>query len=153
MAGGTTEVQGRLQWRRVALLGGLALAVGWPALQGHPADGFPVSSYPMFASDRGRTVVLATAVGRTHDGDERRLGPQAIGGGDEVMLAAEAARLAVRAGPAEARRFCEEVAARLAGDAEWAALGVPPVVRDAVADPAAAEPPERVDVHARCDVG
>ena len=153
MGGGTTAAApARPRWRRAAALIGLALVVGWPALQGHPADGFPVSSYPMFSSDRGRVVVLATAIGRTADGDEHRLGPGAIGGGDEVMLAAEAARLAVGAGPGEAARFCREVAARLAGDDEVVAVEVRSEVRDAVADPRAARAPEAVEVHARCDV-
>ena len=142
---------GRARWRRAALLGALALAVGWPALQPHPADGFPVSSYPMFASDRGRVVVLATAVGRAASGGERRLGPGAIGGGDEVMLAAEAARLAVAGGPGEARRFCAEVAERVAEE-DVVAVEVRTEVRDAVADPDAGDPPQAVQVHARCEV-
>jgi hypothetical protein len=151
VAGGTSaEVQGR--WRHRLLLGAVALAVAWPALQDEPADGFPVSSYPMFAGDRDRIVVLATAVGRTADGDERRLGPHAVGGGDEVMLAASAARLAVAGGPEEVRRYCAEVAERVAGDDDVVRVEVRTEVRDAVADPDAERPAESVEVHASCEV-
>ena len=134
-------------------MGGAALAVAWPALQPHPADGFPVSSYPMFASDRGRDVVLATAVGVTEGGGEVRLGPQAVGGGDEVMLAASAARRAVGAGADEAQRYCREVAERVAGGAGpdgVIAVEVRTEHRDAVADPRAQQPADEVEVHASC---
>lgn len=141
-------------WRRAALLV-LAVAVGAPALQPDPADGFPVSSYPMFATDRGRVVVLATAVGVTREGDERRLGPQAVGGGDEVMLAASAARLAVSGSSADARRYCREVADRVAdgaGPDDVTAVEVRTEERDAVADPQARRPARDVVAHARCTV-
>jgi hypothetical protein len=133
----------------------LALAVGWPALRSSPGDGFPVSSYPMFASDRGRIVTLATAVGLTDRGEELRLGPPAVGGGDEVMLAASAARLAVAGSGPDARRYCSEVADRVAdgaGPAEVTMIEVRTEERDAVADPRARRPARGLTVHARCEV-
>jgi hypothetical protein len=142
---------GSTRWVRVAGLATLAAVVAWPALVPHPADGFPVSSYPMFASDRDRTVVLATAVGLTAEGEVHRLGPGTIGGGDEVMLAAEAARLAIAAGRTEARRFCAEVADRV-DDEDLRLVQVRTETRDAVADPRARELPLAVEVHAECPV-
>jgi hypothetical protein len=142
------------RWR-VLVLAGLALVVGWPALASEPADGFPVSSYPMFAGDRDRVVVLATAIGRTAGGEEQRLGPHAVGGGDEVMLAASAARRAIAAGGAEPARFCGEVARRVAdgaGPDDVVRVEVRTERRDAVADPRAERPAEAVTVHASCEV-
>jgi hypothetical protein len=135
--------------RRVALLVALAAVVAWPALDPSPSDGFPISSYPMFASDRGRVVVVATAVGLDASGAAHRLDPHAIGGGDEVMLAASAVRRAV-AGD-DAPRFCREVAGRV-DDAGVVAVEVRTERRDAVADPTADDPPLDVTVHARCEV-
>lgn len=140
--------------RRAALLAVLAAVLAWPAVDPTPSDGFPVSSYPMFASDRGRVVEVATAIGVDSDGGRHRLDPHAIGGGDEVMLAASAVRRAVAAGPDEAERFCAEVADRLAGDGDRdiVAVEVRTEVRDAVADPTADDDPLDVRVHARCEV-
>jgi hypothetical protein len=136
--------------RRVVLLLLLAAAVLWPALQPHPADGFPISSYPMFARRSGTVVRLATAVGIDADGDEHRLGPGPLGGGDEVVLAAELARRAVDEGRASAEAFCEEVAARV--DDDIVTVEVRVEERDAVADIGADDAPLDVDVHARCQV-
>src|SRR5690606_41860109 len=84
----------------------------WPALRHPPRDGFPLSTYPMFASDRGTLSVVATAVGVT-DGEARvRLSPHALAGTDEPMLAVSTARRAVEGGRAEP--WCDEVADRLA---------------------------------------
>jgi hypothetical protein len=137
--------------RRAAVLVVLAAAVAWPAVDPSPSDGFPVSSYPMFASDRGRIVDVATAVGLDDRGAALRLDPHAIGGGDEVMLAASAVRRAVAAGGAEAARFCAEVAGRV-DDPHVVAVELRTERHDAVADPTADRPPVAVTVHARCEV-
>lgn len=139
--------------RRAALLAVLAAVLAWPAVDPTPSDGFPVSSYPMFAGDRGRIVEVATAVGVDEDGRRHRLDPHAIGGGDEVMLAASAVRRAVDAGPDETARFCAEVADRLAPDGETVAVEIRTELRDAVADPTADDEPRELRVHARCGVG
>lgn len=152
---GGPDLRARRSWWRVAGLVVLGGVVAWPAVQSDPSDGFPISSYPMFARDRGRVAELATVVGLTAGGEERRLGPQAIGGGDEVMLAASAARRAVLAGPDEARRFCREVAGRVAGGDgpdDVRRLEVRTERRDAVADPRAEAPALDVEVHASCPV-
>lgn len=138
--------------RRAALLAAVGLLVVSPALRPDRPDGFPLSSYPMFSTDRGRIAHLATAVGIDAAGAEHRLGPHAVGGGDEVMLAASAVRRAVAAGAAEAERFCAEVAGRVDGDDGVVEVEVRTEVRDVVADPGAEGPPLDVRRHARCPV-
>jgi hypothetical protein len=135
--------------RRVALLLSLALVVLWPALHPSASDGFPLSTYPMFAHDTGSVRAIVTVVGIDVAGAVHRLDPHAIGGGDEVMLAAEAARYAVRDG--SATEYCAEVAARVDDDTT-VAVEVRTEVRDAVADVDASRPADEVRVHARCEV-
>lgn len=137
--------------RRVALLAGLALVVGWPAVQPHAADGFPVSNYPMFARRSGSVVALDTAVGIDVDGVVHRLGPAALGGGGEVMLASELARRAVDEGDDSTAAYCREVADRI-DDVTIARVEVRTEVRDAIADVAADDAPIDVVVHATCEV-
>ena len=135
--------------RRAALLVCVGAVVLFPALQPQHGDGFPLSTYPMFAADRGSVVAISTAVGIDGDGDVHRLDPSDIGGGDEPMLAAEAARVAVRDGDAGA--YCDEVAARV-DDRSITTVEVRTEVRDAVRDVDASEPADEVRVHARCEV-
>lgn len=132
----------------------VALVVAWPALRRPPTDGFPLSTYPMFASDRGPESVVATAVGRTADGERVRLTPQALAGSSQPMLAVSTARRAVASGDAE--RWCEEVARRATGEEH----GGEPIVQievvvethDAVAHLVDDAPPLDVEVHATCPV-
>jgi hypothetical protein len=89
-----------------------ALAVLAPAAWPHASDGFPISSYPMFTSERDRTIGLDTVV-LEHDGRRTRLSPQAIGGTDEVVLASTTVSNAIAAGPGAVARLCREVARRV----------------------------------------
>lgn len=99
----------RTRWLVTAAVG---LAVLAPALLPDGADGFPISSYPMFTSDRGRVMALDTVV--LVEGPERhRLSPEAIGGTDEIVLAAVTVTEAIAAGPGALDRLCREVAARV----------------------------------------
>ncbi|MDP1818433.1 MAG: hypothetical protein Q8K58_00890 [Acidimicrobiales bacterium] len=138
--------------RRAVLLVLLAVVVLWPAAQRDPADGFPVSSYPMFAKRSGTVVRLATAVGIDRDGDVHRLGPHPISGSDEVVLAAELTRRAVEEGHESSAALCREVAARVDPNEDVVSIEVRTEVRDAVADVRAEEDPLEVLVHARCAV-
>lgn len=83
-----------------------------PALGNSPADGFPLSTYPMFAADRGREATIATAVGLTASGEVERLTPVLLAGTDEPILAVRTADLAVSTG--DSGQWCEEVATRVA---------------------------------------
>jgi hypothetical protein len=80
-------------------------------------DGFPLSTYPMFARDRGRIVEVPTVV-VVRDGTVERLSPSAIAGTDQVIEASVVVADAVRAGPAATAALCEEVLGRVDGAEE-----------------------------------
>jgi hypothetical protein len=103
-------------WTRVAVLVAVALVMAWPALRRPPVDGYPLSTYPMFATDRGDTSTIATAVGVTSGGEVVRLSPEMLSGSDEPMQAISTAANAVRDGRADA--WCAQVAARVGDDVE-----------------------------------
>jgi hypothetical protein len=131
----------------VAIAG--VVLVATPAVLGR--DSFPLSDYPMFADDRGRESVIATAVGVTADGDRERLSPELIGGTDEpVLAAAAAARATVSSSGAAA--LCDDIAARAGGRDDLRAIEVVTERYDTVAYFESDEPPESTTVHARCPV-
>lgn len=134
--------------RRAVVLLAVALIVAWPALRRPPTDGFPLSTYPMFASDRGPTSVVATAVGRTAEGDRHRLSPEVLAGSDESMMAIAAANRAVRDDRAD--EWCREVAAR-ADPTEVARVEVVVETHDAVASLADDADPLAIEVLATCE--
>lgn len=133
----------------------MLVAMLGPPLRDPPRDSYPLSTYPMFSTDRGRLSSIATAVGTTIRGEEVRLSPELIGGGDEPMLAVQTAADAVRAGPAGSLELCEQVARRVAGSdlTEVVEIVVRTEVRDNVAWFADGErrPVEIVEA-ARCEV-
>ena len=120
-----------------------------PALRPTPRDGFPLSTYPMFASDRGREATVVTAVGVEDGGGVARLDPETIADTDEVMLAAATVRRAVAGGTAD--RLCAEIAARLAGTAVQA-VEIRTEAYDSVAYFDGETDPLAVTVHDRCGV-
>lgn len=103
------------------MLVAVALVMVWPALRRPPVDGFPLSTYPMFASDRGATSTISTAVGITEDGAVVRLSPEVLAGSDQPMQAISTASAAIRDGWSD--RWCEQVAARV-GDADVVTIEV-----------------------------
>lgn len=134
--------------RRLAPLLAALLVLG-PLLRSPDSDSYPLSTYPMFATDRGREAAIATAVGVDVDGKVSRLGARVIGGTDEVILAATTVSAAVRRG--EVDELCREIARRLT-----ATDVVVVVVRTEVIDVVdhvgkGGEPPE-VSEHGRCRV-
>jgi hypothetical protein len=102
--------------RRAAALASLAIAgaVALPVVRGPGHDSYPLSTYPMFARDRGRTSVLDTAVALDQAGRQLTLRPELIGGTHEPVHAAVTVYEAIVAG--EADRLCSEVADRVAAD-------------------------------------
>ena len=148
------EVTPRVErpWRRWAVAAAVVAVIAAPMFHPGQPDGFPLSTYPMFAAGRGRDVTVATAVGVDAAGVVHRLDPVAIGGTGEVMQAAETVGIAVRAGAPELGRLCREIAGRLAGDGEYVAVEIRSESHDAVAwfdgdrDPAASV------THIRCEV-
>jgi hypothetical protein len=86
-----------------------------PALRSSPRDGFPLSNYPMFATDAGRTAVVDTARGLRTDGSTVTLSPRLVTGTDEVILAASTVSNAVAGGADRTARLCDEIAGRVGG--------------------------------------
>jgi len=86
------------------------LAVVAPILRQPARDSFPLSTYPMFADDRGPVAVVNTVLGVDRGGATHTLSPEIIGGSDEVILAAATVSNAIRAGAAD--RLCAQVAER-----------------------------------------
>lgn len=97
----------------LALIG----ATLWP-LAKHPRDdGFPLSTYPMFARPRQTMQSLDYAFGETATGARRALRPRLVGSGEvlQAMTVINRAR-ATRTLPA----LCKAIAARVAADARYA---------------------------------
>lgn len=120
-----------------------------PALRPTPRDGFPLSTYPMFAADRGREAAVVTAVGVDRDDAVERLDPETIADSDEVMLAAATVRRAVAAGTDA--RLCVEIAERLSGGGVRA-VEIRTETYDAVAYFDGDTEPLTATVHERCEV-
>ena len=124
----------------------VSLLVVLPAVRPGGADGFPISTYPMFTSDRGRVMAIDTVV--LMDGGRRqRLSPTTIGGTDEIVLAAVTVSNAIHDGPAALERLCREVAGRVD---EPGTIEVITETHDTVDLLQADALPLEVRVHARC---
>ncbi|HEX7097509.1 MAG TPA: hypothetical protein VF183_16615 [Acidimicrobiales bacterium] len=123
------------------------VAVALPAFTDR--DSFPLSNYPMFSYDRGRVASFDTALGVLADGSTERLSPRLIGGGYEVIHAAQTVSKAIRAGDAEG--LCAEIAARAAGD-DFVAIQVVTERYDTIRWFEGDETPIDRRVHATCEV-
>ncbi len=95
----------------LALIG----ATLWPLGKDPRDDGFPLSTYPMFASHRPTRQTYRYALGETASGERRTLSPRLVGTG-EVLQAIRVIDRALAAGRGEAARLCEAIAARVATD-------------------------------------
>jgi hypothetical protein len=82
-------------------------------------DGFPLSTYPMFAYARPTTQTIDYAIGETRSGQRRTLDLAVIGTG-EVLQARVMLERAVAAGAEDRARLCAAIAARVAIDSELA---------------------------------
>jgi hypothetical protein len=124
-----------------------------PALARPPRDDFPLSTYPMFAVDRGPVSSIATAVGWTADGDRVRLSPRLLAGADEPILAVRTARVAISDGAAD--DWCAEVATRVAAAgsrAEVERIEVVVETHESARSAGANGEPLAVESHAECPV-
>jgi hypothetical protein len=110
-------------------------------------DGFPLSTYPMFARDPGRVVELATVVAISPEGDVERLSPETIAGTDQVIQAGVTVRQAIDRGPTAAAALCREVALRVE---EPASVAVVVEEHDAVAWSAGDREPRERRTVAEC---
>ncbi len=88
-------------------------------------DGFPLSTYPMFATERPTRLRMSYALGVTTSGERRYLRPFLVGS-TEVLQAFTIVALAVHDGPRAQRRLCTEIANRVAasGDTELATIRI-----------------------------
>jgi hypothetical protein len=109
---------------RWALTAAVAVGVGSPAMSSAPKDGFPLSSYPMFSTNKDPSTTVDQAVGIDAQGSAEPLPPRALGT-DEVLQARATISRAVRGGKAQSAALCKAVAERIANDSSFAgALGV-----------------------------
>lgn len=141
------------RWGPRLLTVAVVVAMIAPAVGDEPSDGFPLSTYPMFAVDRGPVSSIATAVGRTEDGGRLRLSPNLLAGTEEPIMAVRTARVAVAGGRADT--WCEEVATRVAGSSRWdeiVAVEVVTEVHDSAASLTGTGHEADVHVHASCAV-
>lgn len=125
-----------------------ALVVCSPLLREPASDTYPLSTYPMFATDRGAIHDIATAVRIDADGTVHRLSPHLIGGTDEVILAAVTVDRAIARG--EADELCAEILARLD---DGSTVEVRRERVDVVAHVIDDAEPQDVTVHATCGPG
>lgn len=119
-----------VRWTRVF---GLAVtlvtlgAVAWPMTQ-HPVrgDGFPLSTYPMFATRRPGAKLGLEYVIATGPGDARRHVPPRLVANAEVMQAIMSVHNAVVRG--DAKGLCSRVAAKVARERGFDAMDTVQVV-------------------------
>ena len=131
----------------------VVLVVLTPALRSSPRDGFPLSNYPMFATDVGRTAVVDTARGVRADGATVTLSPQLVTGTGEVILAASTVANAVAGGPDRTMRLCAEIADRLGtGRPDVVQVRIATETFDAVGYFDGDAAPKAVEVRATCPV-
>jgi len=76
-------------------------------------DGFPLSTYPMFAWKRPTKLTMSYAIGETATGERRYLTPRVVGSG-EVLQARAIVERAVNKGGSELGAFCRKVASNVA---------------------------------------
>jgi hypothetical protein len=142
--------------RRTAALVSIALlgAALEPVVRAPDDDGFPLSTYPMFATPRRAALTMSYARGETRDGELRALSPDHVGTG-EVMQAFTVIQRAVDGGPSARAALCAAIAARVAGDAGYrdvVAIRIITGTHDAV-DYLARRAAGREVTRARCELG
>lgn len=131
-------------------------AVAAPGFRDPGDDGFPLSTYPMFATRRGRMHEVMSARAIAADGSEARVPPGYIANA-ETMQAIRTLTRAIRAGEGEARSLCKAIAERLQDASEpelRAAVRVELVTErvDAIEYLAGRAQALEAQVHARCPV-
>jgi hypothetical protein len=113
-----------LRWRRPLAYAVIAAVLGVVGIVPLvlDRDSFPISTYPMFSTRRSTAETVDTAVAVDADGTVRRLGPQRIGGTDEIILATATVSGAINAGTVD--QLCLEIAGRVAGNGPDTAVSV-----------------------------
>ncbi|MBV8758709.1 MAG: hypothetical protein JO257_15590 [Deltaproteobacteria bacterium] len=96
----------------------LLAAVAWPLVRDPLDDGFPLSTYPMFAVARPTTLTMDYALGETRTGERRTLTPGLVGTG-EVLQAYALFDRAVHGPREQLQALCTQIAARVARDDDY----------------------------------
>jgi hypothetical protein len=136
-------VTNRGRWLLTLVVGAVVVA---PAVLPDADDDFPISTYPMFTTERGEVVDLDTAV-LVDDEGRHRLSPETIGGTDEIVAAAVTVSNAVAGGSAALDLLCQDIAERIDDDGEVEIVTERHDAVDLLRDGA---PPISVTVHERC---
>ena len=130
--------------------------VAEPALRDPDDDGYPLSTYPMFARRRGRVNEVTSALAVARDGSETRVPPSYVANAETMQAFYTLAR-AVAGGPETAFELCRRIAQKLPSADEpqlSQAVRVELVTQrvDAIDYLAGRVQPGERRVHARCDV-
>lgn len=132
------------------------LIVGWPATRDLHDDGFPLSTYPMFAYPKARVVDVTSAVAVSDNGASVPVPPSYVANA-ETMQAISTLRTAAAKGPRESLELCRAIASRLTSasepelrDARRVEIATGRV--DAIDQLAGRAMPASRHLHARCDV-
>ena len=136
-----------------ALLLGATL---YPAFLAARDDGFPLSTYPMFATEKPKRVAVMSALALGEGGFEHALSPSYIANA-EAMQALQTLRKSVAAGRRSAHALCAQIAQRVAERAESELARARHVAivtqeHDAIAYLSGAEQALSREVHVRCQV-
>jgi hypothetical protein len=87
--------------------------VAWPATRSLEDDGFPLSTYPMFAYQKARVAEVTSALAVADDGHSEPIPPRYIANA-ETMQAIRTLRGAVLRGRRESLELCRAIAGRIA---------------------------------------
>jgi hypothetical protein len=118
----------RARWVGLVVSLALIAATLEPLVREPYDDGFPLSTYPMFATKRPTVQTYHYALGYSQDGQRHTLSPSMIGSG-EILQALRIIEHAVSRGSAETKALCEAVAARVARDDDFANIVTIRIVR------------------------
>jgi hypothetical protein len=108
---------GKLKLHAFATSALLLGAAAYPAFLPPRQDGFPLSTYPMFATAKPERVAVMSALALGDGAFEAVLAPSYVANA-EAMQALSTLRKTVATGRRSARKLCEQIAARVAAKAE-----------------------------------
>ena len=113
-------------------------------------DSYPLSTYPMFSSNRTTREPVDTAVLVSSDGEQSMLSPRIIAGTDEPIIATVTVSNAIANGTAD--ELCADIALRL-GPGAIGSIEIITVVYDALDWFDGRRDPIERSVHASCPAG
>ncbi|HUS31859.1 MAG TPA: hypothetical protein VMZ53_25335 [Kofleriaceae bacterium] len=118
----------RARWLGLAVSLALVAATLEPLVRDPYDDGFPLSTYPMFATKRQTVQTFHYALGVTRDGKRRTLSPSLIGS-SEILQALRVIEHAVGGGKGALTSLCETIAKRVASDDDFTDIAFVRIVK------------------------